>query len=236
MFLVSVGLVVSGEPVGKETDFVDLEKHIQGIKVETPYATENNFLKQAVYPANRLYLRRSVADRLALVQADLKTKGLGLKVLDGFRPLSVQRSMWKILPDSKYVANPARGSRHNRGAAVDVTLVDAEGKELEMPTKFDDFSKAAHVDAPTANAQAAKNRATLQNAMKARGFQSISTEWWHFDAPDWQSFPIADATFDELAKGAAKQELGLAPAVQKPPLGPNAPIKKSLDQLEQQRR
>ena len=198
----------AGDTVGKSSDFVDLERHIPGIKVDTPYATVDNFLKQAVYPANRLYLRRSVADRLALVQADLKAQGMGLKVLDGFRPLSVQRSMWKILPDSKYVADPAKGSRHNRGAAVDVTLVDAEGKELEMPTKFDDFSKAAHVDAPTSNANAAKNRAKLQNAMKARGFQSISTEWWHFDAPDWQSFPIADATFDELAKGAAKQSTG----------------------------
>lgn len=191
---------VAAERTASRADFVDLRSHIPGIVVDTPYATNDNFLKRAVYPRNQVFLRRSVADRLALVQADLKRAGFGLKVLHGFRPLSIQREMWKLKPDSRYVANPARGSRHNRGAAVDVTLVDAAGKELEMPTEFDDFTSTAHVSARPRNASAGENRKRLQNAMIRLGFQPLETEWWHFDAPDWKEFPITDVTFERLHK------------------------------------
>ena len=131
-----------------EYRLIDIQTIAPDIILDMRYATSNNFLKAPVYPVARCLLRAPVAEALKRVQADLITQGLGLKLFDCYRPLSVQRAMWKILPDSNYVANPAKGSRHNRGAAVDLTLVDAMGKELEMPTGFDDFSEKAFPDSP----------------------------------------------------------------------------------------
>jgi D-alanyl-D-alanine dipeptidase len=96
--------------------------------------------------------------------------------------------MWQVFPNPNYVANPTKGSRHNRGAAVDLTLVDGNGKELEMPTRFDDFTERAHRDYNGASAQAKKNRKLLEDAMKKYGFIPLATEWWHFDAPGWDKF------------------------------------------------
>src|SRR6185295_14858120 len=118
----------------------------------------------------RCYLRRFAAERLSAVQTELETMGLGLKVWDGYRPLSVQKQFWALVPDERYVASPVKGSRHNRGAAVDVTLVDRTGGELEMPTKFDDFTEAASANAPCSQ-MAAENRKLLQRVMKKHGFQ-----------------------------------------------------------------
>lgn len=186
---------------GQGTEFIDVATVVPGIVVALPYATADNFLKRQIYPENKCYLRKAVAERLAKVQADLEKQGYGLMILDGYRPPSAQREMWKILPDSRYVANPANGSRHNRGAAVDVTLVTSDKKEVEMPTKYDDFSAAAHVTAKTTK-EAAANRALLQNAMKRRGFVSLATEWWHFDAPDWKSYPIEEMNLEKLGEKA----------------------------------
>jgi D-alanyl-D-alanine dipeptidase len=155
------------------------------------YATANNFLRQPVYGQARCLLRRSVAQQLARVQADLEARGLGLKLYDCYRPLSVQRQMWAIMPDARYVADPANGSRHNRGAAVDVTLVDrATGRELEMPTDFDDFTDRAHFDYPAVSAAAKANRQELRAALERRGFTALATEWWHFDAPNWSRYGL----------------------------------------------
>jgi D-alanyl-D-alanine dipeptidase len=106
--------------------------------------------------------------------------------------------MWQIKPDPRYVANPAKGSRHNRGAAVDITLVDRNGKELEMPTGFDDFTEKAHRTYKGASTQAKKNSKLLEDAMKKYGFIPLATEWWHFDAPGWDKFSILDVGFGEI--------------------------------------
>lgn len=106
--------------------------------------------------------------------------------------------MWQVKPDSRYVANPTNGSRHNRGAAVDLTLVDRNGKELEMPTGFDDFTVKAHRNYTGASAQAKKNRKVLEDAMKKYGFIPLPTEWWHFDAPGWDKFVILDVSFGAI--------------------------------------
>jgi zinc D-Ala-D-Ala dipeptidase len=169
---------------------VDIQTIAPDILLDMRYATANNFLKAAVYPAARCLLRAPVAQALKAAQADLRTQGLGLKMYDCYRPLSVQRAMWKILPDNRYVANPATGSRHNRGAAVDLTLVDAQGKELEMPTEFDDFSDLAGRDSQVMSAAARKNVDTLTAAMERQGYTSIVTEWWHYDGPNWKRFGI----------------------------------------------
>ncbi|WP_293123736.1 M15 family metallopeptidase [Microcoleus sp. bin38.metabat.b11b12b14.051] len=177
---------------------VDIRTVNPNIRLDIRYATANNFLKRKLYKVAKCALRASVAQKLALVQTDLEKIGLGLKVYDCYRPFSVTKQMWEFLPDPNYVANPARGSRHNRGAAVDLTLVDRTGKELEMPTPYDDFTKKAHRDYSGGSAQSRKNRQTLEDAMKKQGFIGISTEWWHFDSEDWQKFAILDVSLSEI--------------------------------------
>jgi D-alanyl-D-alanine dipeptidase len=177
---------------------VDIRTVNPNIRLDIRYATANNFLKRKLYSTAKCALRSSVAQKLALVQTDLEKIGLGLKVYDCYRPLSVTKQMWEFLPDPNYVANPTRGSRHNRGAAVDLTLVDRTGKELEMPTPFDDFTTKAHADYQGGSAQSRKNRQVLKDAMKKQGFIGITTEWWHFDSEDWQKFAILDVSLGAI--------------------------------------
>ncbi len=185
-------------PLPADARLVDIRSVNTKIALDIRYATTNNFLKRKVYPVGRCVLRGAAAKRLSQVQDDLAKNGLGLKVYDCYRPLSVQKQMWQIKPDPRYVANPATGSRHNRGAAVDITLVDRNGKELEMPTGFDDFTEKAHRNYKGASAQAKKNSKLLEEAMKKYGFIPLATEWWHFDAPGWDKFSILDVGFGEI--------------------------------------
>lgn len=171
---------------------VDMQAIAPTVQLDVRYATAQNFTHQKLYSHPRCLLRPAVAMRLAKVQADLQTQGLGLKVFDCYRPLSVQRKMWKIVPNPLYVANPQQGSRHNRGSAVDLTLVDRNGKELPMPSAFDEFSPKSHLDYRGDNPKQIQNRDRLQQVMKRRGFQPILSEWWHFDAPNWQQYPLLD--------------------------------------------
>lgn len=189
----SVSLKINLEP----SQLVDLPTIAPHIRLDLRYATANNFLRRAVYPQARCVLRVAIAQQLAQVQADLEAQGLGLKVFDCYRPLAVQKQMWALVPDARYVADPARGSRHNRGAAVDVTLVNQSGKELEMPSAFDDFSDRARVDYP-ASSTARHHRQRLAQAMQHRGFTPLATEWWHFDGAGWQNFGLLDVPFGAI--------------------------------------
>ncbi|HLO48556.1 MAG TPA: M15 family metallopeptidase [Kamptonema sp.] len=171
---------------------IDIRTVNPNIRLDIRYATTNNFLKRKLYPVARCILRASVAQRLSRVQENIEKMGLGLKVYDCYRPLSVTKQMWAAMPDSRYVANPANGSRHNRGAAVDLTLVDRNGKELEMPTGFDNFTEKAYRDYEGGSYQSRKNSQLLEKVMAAQGFVSLSTEWWHFDAEDWEKFSLLD--------------------------------------------
>jgi D-alanyl-D-alanine dipeptidase len=184
---VNAATMPTSEPV-----LVDLATVAPTVRLDLRYATPNNFTGRALYPVTRCLLRPAVAARLARVQSSLEARHLGLKVYDCYRPLSVQRQMWALVPDERYVADPAKGSRHNRGAAVDVTLVRPDGEELAMPTPFDDFSQRARIDYPQLPAAAVANRALLQQVMRAAGFTPLPTEWWHFDAPEWESFDLLD--------------------------------------------
>jgi len=179
---------------------VDVQKINPRIAVEVRYATTNNFMKKAVYPSARCLLQQPVAERLSRVQARLEQEGLGLKIFDAYRPLSAQWELWKIVPNPTFVADPRKGSKHNRGAAVDLTLIDSLGNELEMPTQYDEFVKAARSDYHDLPAHILKNRAKLHNAMKAEGFIPNPSEWWHFDDKDWKKFPILDVPFDAVPK------------------------------------
>ncbi len=171
----------------------------KSILLDIRYATDNNFTGQKVYPSARCYLRADIAAKLLKVQDTLRPKGLGLKVYDCYRPFSVQERFWSIMPDERYVLEPVRkdgvmvkSSRHNKGAAVDVTLVDARGRELPMPTGYDDFTDKAHRDSTAASTEARANSLLLEKAMAAQGFEPLSTEWWHFDGPGWQQYPPLD--------------------------------------------
>ena len=178
-------------PREKPTDFVDVTAVVPDAVLDIRYATEDNFTGKAVYPVARCKLRRSVANRLAKAAALLRKKDRRLLVWDCYRPKSIQEAFWKLVPDERYVANPKTGSRHSRGAAVDVGLVDKDGKPVTLPTKFDDFSEAAHRTRALKGDAGAEAR-TLEAAMKKAGFVGMPTEWWHFDAPDAQKFSLSD--------------------------------------------
>lgn len=198
------GALSDGDPA----ELVDIAAIDPTVRVDIRYATSDNFTGVAVYPVARCLLRGDAARRLARVHKALAARGLGLKVWDCYRPFSVQRRLWQLVPDSRYVAQPVaaangtpvEGSKHNRGAAVDVTLVQADGSELEMPTEYDDFSPRAHRGDETASPAARRNSAVLERAMAAAGFAPLPTEWWHFDAPGWERYPLSDEPLAAAAK------------------------------------
>jgi len=179
-----------------DTVLVELRTVIPDIVLDVRYATENNFTGMVLYPSAKVFLRKIVADSLNSVQNYLKEKNLQLKVFDGYRPVSVQRHMWKLLPDPRYVADPNIGSKHNRGTAVDLTLIDLCGNELDMGTEFDDFTERASPNYPDISDEAKENRRILIEAMKLSGFNVLDTEWWHFDFYLWEKFSLCDFDID----------------------------------------
>lgn len=173
---------------GQQSDFVRLKDLSPDFVYELKYATPDNFLKQAVYDCGECYLRKSTAEALVKANEAFKQLGYCIKLFDCYRPLSVQKKMWKILPGTHYVANPAKGSKHNRGAAVDLTLVDAQGKELNMGTPFDFFGKEAHHTYTQHSKEVLENRKLLKETLDKYNFKSIYSEWWHYEyRPEMQS-------------------------------------------------
>jgi len=173
---------------GQQSDFVRLKDLSSDFVYELKYATPDNFLKQAVYDCGECYLRKSTAEALVKANEAFKQLGYRIKLFDCYRPLSVQKKMWKILPGTHYVANPAKGSKHNRGAAVDLTLVDAQGKELNMGTPFDFFGKEAHHTYTEHSKEVLENRKLLKETLDKYNFKSIYSEWWHYEyRPEMQS-------------------------------------------------
>ena len=173
---------------GQQSDFVRLKDLSPDFVYELKYATPDNFLKQAVYDCGECYLRKSTAEALVKANEAFKQLGYCIKLFDCYRPLSVQKKMWKILPGTHYVANPAKGSKHNRGAAVDLTLVDAQGKELNMGTPFDFFGKEAHHTYTQHSKEVLENRKLLKETLDKFNFKSIYSEWWHYEyRPEMQS-------------------------------------------------
>jgi len=188
------------QPPGKAVELVDIREVNPRIIVDMKYATEDNFTKKRLYDSNTCFLRKSTAVKLDAVQKELERINLGLKVWDCYRPLAVQWIFWAILPDERYVANPKTGSRHNRASAVDLTLVDSQGKELPMPTGFDDFSPKAGHHYQNLPAQAIRNRALLKSLMEKAGFIPLLEEWWHYDDDKWMQFDLIDIRFQDLSR------------------------------------
>ncbi|SKB72604.1 M15 family metallopeptidase [Daejeonella lutea] len=182
-----------------DKQLVELTKYIPGLKLDIRYATKNNFAKQAVYKQARAFARLPVANSLKNVQADLKKQGLGLKIFDGYRPYSVTVKFFQIASDKNFVANPKDGSRHNRGCAMDLTIINLKtGKDLPMPTPYDSFAAAASPSYNNLPAEAIKNRDLLIKVMEGNGFRVLDNEWWHFDFKGWKEYELMDIAFEDL--------------------------------------
>ena len=198
-----------------KNNLVNIQKINPTFCIALAYATRDNFTHEIIYDCCKCYLLRDVALRLDAVQKELAKmlskehpKGLGLKIWDGYRPLSAQKKMWdacaKLFPDEKereqYVLNPVNGGgRHTRGTTVDLTIIDlATGKELDMGTVFDEFSKKAWRDYADLSNEVKKNRQLLDAIMQKYGFVGVKTEWWHFDFKDWRQFEPLDISLSQL--------------------------------------
>ena len=185
----------------RQPDLVELVKLDPTIKLDIRYATTNNFLGTPLYTQARAFLQRPAAEALLRAHHELKARGYGLIIHDGYRPWYVTKIFWDATPDDKkiFVADPSKGSRHNRGCAVDLSLYSlATGKEVEMPSGYDEMTERAYPDYAGGPAAPRALRALLRRAMEKQGFTVYSTEWWHFDYKDWQHYPIQNTKFEDL--------------------------------------
>ncbi len=183
----------------KKTDLVLVTDYSGDFAMDMKYATCDNFVGKAMYPSPTCVLTKGTLDKLIKANNLVKKQGYAIKIWDAYRPLSVQKIMWEATPNKNYVANPYRsGSKHNRGAAVDVTLVDKSGKEVKMPTEFDNFTVKASPNYKGMTAEQRKNLNILSNAMTSSGFKPISTEWWHFEDTDYSKYKIQDLSLSRF--------------------------------------
>lgn len=188
------------EPAKK---MVELKSLMPGIVYDLRYATINNFMKRRMYPAGTsiTFLRLPAAKALQQVQEELNTKGLGLKIFDAYRPWSVTATFWELVHDERYVANPSKGSGHNRGIAVDLTIINLKtGVELNMGTGFDNFTDTAHSAFNNLPGEVLQNRLLLKSTMEKYGLAVLETEWWHFYLPGSTKYEILDIDFKKLDK------------------------------------
>jgi D-alanyl-D-alanine dipeptidase len=177
----------------KPGDLLEVKQHIPDVVVDLRYATPENFVGEQLYPDGaRCLLRRDTLERLTAAADALREKGYRIKLWDCYRPLAVQWKMWKRFPRPGYVANPEKGSHHNRGAAVDLTLMTMEGEEVEMPTPYDSFQRAAHQGYTGGTDASRKHRGILRRAMEEAGFRINRSEWWHYSLPGAGRFPVRD--------------------------------------------
>ena len=186
------------------SDLVEVTRLAPGIKLDIRYAGSNNFMGIPLYETPAAYLQRPAAEALARIHRALAAQGYGLLVHDAYRPWSVTWMFWEATPPEAriFVADPAQGSRHNRGCAVDLTLYDLKtGQPVEMPSRYDEFSTRAYADFVGGTTKQRALRAILREAMEADGFTVYAEEWWHFDYRDYRRYPIGTKTFTELAAG-----------------------------------
>ena len=182
-------------------DLVELQSLDPTIRYDIRYATENNFMGARFYTSAHAFMQRAPANALARAHRALAADGVGLIVYDAYRPWHVTKMFWDATPDSlkDFVADPEAGSRHNRGAAVDIGLYDlATGAVLPMPSGYDEFTARAHAEYPGGTEEERRNRALLRRALEREGFQVLTNEWWHFDYANWREYPILNLRFEEI--------------------------------------
>lgn len=185
----------------RKADLVELVTLDPSLKLDVRYATRNNFVGRPVYAQARAFLQRPAAEALVRVQHALRAQGYGLLIFDGYRPWRVTKTFWDVTPPAQrdFVANPRKGSKHNRGCAVDLSLYDlATGQEVPMPSPYDDFTEKAHPDYAGGTPEERAARDLLRRAMRAEGFSVEPNEWWHFNYEDWKLYPILDVPFDAI--------------------------------------
>ena len=205
LILGATGDPADGPPVDagpfRAIDLVELTTLDPSIRLDIRYATASNFVGRPVYTQPRAFLQRPAAEALVRAHHALKKDGYGLMVFDGYRPWSVTKLFWDITPEDKkvFVADPAKGSKHNRGCAVDLTLYDlATGRAVEMPGAYDEMSERSYATYAGGSATARARRDLLRTAMEREGFFVYPWEWWHFDYKDWTSYPIGNVAFAEI--------------------------------------
>ena len=181
---------------------MELKTAIPTLVYDLRYATKNNFTGTKLYnEGSRTFARMALVNALKNVQNELMKAGYGLKIWDAYRPYEVTKRMWELIGDERYVANPARGSNHNRGLAVDITLVDSKtGIEVPMGTGYDHFTDTAHHSFTNLPADILQNRLQLKNTMEKHGFKSFETEWWHYSWPNDKNYDVLDLPFKKLRK------------------------------------
>lgn len=185
----------------RKPELVELIKLDPTIKLDVRYAGTNNFLGRAVYREARAFLQRPAAEALMRVNQSMRKKGYGVLVFDGYRPWAVTKDFWDSTPQSKrnFVANPAKGSKHNRGCAVDLSLFElSTGQEVEMPSEYDEMTERASPIYDGGAQESRRLRDLLRNAMEAEGFIVNEYEWWHFDYKDWRKYPILNIPFNQI--------------------------------------
>ena len=182
-----------------DNQLVEIKKAIPGIKLDIRYATKNNFMKQVMYGQARAFARKPVVESLKKIQAELNKQGLGLKIFDGYRPYAITVAFYKKASDKNFVANPNQGSKHNRGCAVDLTIINLKtGKEIAMPTSYDSFSAAAAADYRNVSPEVKKNRDFFIAIMRKYKLNVLENEWWHYDFKGWQNYALMDIPFERL--------------------------------------
>lgn len=179
-----------------DTTFVNLKDYSADFVYDMKYATEDNFLKAKVYDCAECFLRFKTVKALVKANTKFIKKGYHIKIYDCYRPLDIQKRMWKIVSNPEYVADPAKGSIHNRGGAVDITLVDAEGKELDMGTSFDFFGPEASHYFDNLSDEVKQNRALLKRIMKKSNFNSFDSEWWHYNLKNASKDKVANTKWE----------------------------------------
>lgn len=189
----------------RRTDLVELIQLDPTMRLDIRYATTNNFLHRPLYSQPRAFLQRPAADAVVRVNHALRAKGYGLVIFDAYRPWSVTKIFWDNASDAErkieFVANPRKGSRHNRGCAVDLTLVDLKtGREVTMPSAYDEFSERAFPDYSGGPPEPRALRGLLCAAMEAEGFTVYPSEWWHFDYHDWRQYRILNVPFEQISR------------------------------------
>lgn len=210
LLLTSIGALVyaqDGPPVEagsfRAPDLVELVKLDSTIRLDIRYATKNNFLGRKVYKEGRAFLQRPAAEALTRVNSALRAQGYGLAVFDGYRPWRVTKVFWDATPAEKkeFVADPGKGSRHNRGCAVDLTLYDLKtGQQVKMPSEYDEMTERSHINYQCADAESRRLRDLLRAEMEAEGFSVYEPEWWHYDYKDWKEYPILNIGFDKIGR------------------------------------
>lgn len=185
----------------REPDLVELIKLDKTIHLEIRYATANNFLSRPVYTEARAFLQRPAAEALVRANKSLRKRGYGLVIHDGYRPWSVTKVFWDATPEDKkqFVADPAQGSKHNRGCAVDLSIFDLKsGKVVEMPSGYDEMTDRSHINYTGGADESRRLRDMLRAAMEAEGFAVYEPEWWHYDYKDWKEYPILNIPFAQI--------------------------------------